>query len=91
MDANEGDEFSLRTDDGFHLSEQISHIQDDVIGHDREVMLGPDDGPHLLVYVDVVGSSIGELNSYRVVALGPTRNGYKERGEVSELHDLRKV
>lgn len=91
MDAREGDRFKIRTDDGYYLKENVSRIQDDVVGHTRELVLGPEDGPHLLVYVDDNGESIGKLNSYHVFALGPDEYGYRECGEVTELIDLRGV
>lgn len=90
-DAREGDAFKIRTDEGYYLREEISHVQDEVAGHDRELMLGPEDGPHLLVYVDETGESIGDLKSYHVFALGPDEYGYEERGEVTELFDLRRI
>lgn len=91
MDAYEGDEFKVRTDENYYLREEVSQVRDDVSGHDRELTLGPEDGPHLLVYVDETGESLGELKSYHVFAMAEEESGYEERGEVSELYDFRGV
>lgn len=89
MNAREGDEFKVRTESGYYLREEISHVQDDVVGHDRELCLGPADGPHLLLYVDETGESIGDLKSYHTFAMYDNGDEYEERGDVTELYDLR--
>lgn len=88
-DVENGDDLKVRTDGGYHITDSVSHVQSDVVGHDREIAIGETDSPHLLVYVDQVGESIGEMKDYETTVYGPGKDGgYEKRGRVVELHDL---